>query len=216
MKSNVLVNGLASIVFFSITSCDSRDSHDRGDGKPSEGAVDEGGAYVIAPRVVREDGAYELLATIEGEEPNRRFIANLKLVTAQRSELKRLRAESEKGEDHGDVIKALERKLAENSEFMSKNYGYSLRFNYLFIPVESALVKVEGDETELVRKIESPAEYDRLESLRSEYAKVESKSGADSAAAKKVKLKLAEEFGFDVGSNYKLVVKKGVLYRKVN
>lgn len=207
---NIQSLALAPAIVLSLASCDSKNERHQGN-IPQSSKRDE--AYVIAPRMIREDGAYELLATIDGVEPNRQFVANLKLVTAQRLELKRLKDESEKGENNGEAIGALEKKLAENATVMLKNYGYSLNSNYLFLPVESSLMKVDGDKKEIVMKIDTPTQYDRLQALRSQYAQAAQKSGGDSAEAKRLSLELMELYGFNVKMNYTLDIRKSALYR---
>lgn len=212
MKMNIQSLALAPVIVISLASCDSNNERDQGN-IPQSSKRDE--AYVIAPRMIRDDGAYELLATIDGVEPNRQFVANLKLVTAQRLELKRLRDVTDKGEDHGEAISVLEKKLAENAAVMLKNYGYSLNSNYLFMPVESSLMKVDGDKKEMVMKMDTPTQYDRLQALRSQYAQAAQKSGGDSAEAKGFSLELMESYGFNVKLNYTLDIRKSALYRNV-
>lgn len=164
---------------------------------------------------MRDDGSYELLAIIEGVEPNRQFISNLQLVTAQQLELKKLKDQSGNSAENVDKMHALEKKLRENAEFMVKNYGYSLSYNYLFIPVESSLMKVVGEKKELVRNFDSPSDYERLQGMRAKYSELASKDEESVVDAGRLAVTLMEEFDLNVKADHTFDVRKGALYRKL-
>lgn len=212
MKTNSSCVALLSAVFLPLVSCDSKD-------REREVAISRTGesakSYTVAPRLVRSEGFYELLAIIEGVEPNRQFISNLQLVTAQRLELKKLKDQSGNSAENADKMHALEKKLRENAEFMVKNYGYSLSSNYLFIPVESSLMKVVGEKKELVRNFDSPSDYERLQGMRAKYSELASKDEEGQVEAGRLAVKMMEEFGLSVKADHTFDVRKGALYRKL-
>ena len=215
MKSNFLLLVIVTSLSFPFVSCDQRESSDQKNRAESSQTSNSSGRYHVAPRLVKSDGSFELLAIIKGVEPNRQFVSNLHLVTAQRLELKRLKEQADKASKDAGKAPALEKKLRANSDFMVKNYGYSLAHNYLFIPIESSLMRVDGEKKELVRKMDSPTEYDELQALREQYGEAVRKDGRQSVSVKGLALKLMHEFDFNVESSYTLDVHKGALYKKV-
>jgi hypothetical protein len=214
MKSIFLSIAWIAASLFSMSSCE-QENGKRGGKAHASPSSDVSEPFVIAPRLVRNDGSYELLAVIEGVEPNRLFVSNIQIVTAQRAQLKKLKDQSEADGDHSEEIETLEKKLRENAEYMVKTYGYSISANYLFIPVESSLMKVVGDKKELIREFDSPSDYQKLQDMRTKYTELLRKNGEGSTEASKLAGKLAENYGFNVKKKHILEVQKGVLYRKL-
>jgi len=164
--------------------------------------------------LIRDDGAFELLALIEGVEPNKQFVSNLQLVTKQRVELKRLLDESGGAEKNAEAIKTLESKLKENVGVMAKSYGYTLDTSFLYMPIESSLMKTgEDGKKSSVREIDSPSEYDRLQAMRTKYVAAH-KAGSEKEE-KDLAMQLMKDFGFNVKLNYTLDVRRAALYRKI-
>lgn len=196
--------------------------------------------YAGAPeRLVRDDGAYRLIAVIDGAEANKRFLANLQVVNAQRQALAGLRAKiaappapSAAGAAKADLeaqAKEIETRLTANLEFMVKNYGYSAQCNYILVPLRANLLEkardsagkvVEDDNrATLVKVLGSTGEYDAFESLRAQQIEAQHKKesgGDDGGAADALAKRLSDEFGFRAGGgNYVLRIIKGALYSKV-
>ena len=175
--------------------------------------------------LVRDDGAFELTAVIDGVEANRRFVANLKLVAKQRQEIevkkRHLAALSEGSVEEKAAfessIKGLEKTLQSNDDVMRRTYGYSSSSNFLLIPVEADLFAVEdGVKGQTpVYEIRVTSEYDRLQDLRNRYDAATRDGAEKSTLADKLATQLNKEFGFNIRSNYTLDIRKGTLYRRV-
>jgi hypothetical protein len=214
MKSNILSIAWIIVAVFTMPSC-KRGNGDKGGGESISQSRDNAASFTIAPRLVRIDGSYELLAVIEGVEPNRQFVENLQIVTVQKGQLKKLMDETEGDGGNSEKIEVLEKKLRENAILMTKTYGYNLTDSYLFIPVESSLMKVAGEKKQLIREFEAPTDYEKLQGMRAEYSALVRKRGEGTSEAVKLAQELMEAYGFDVKLNYALDVQKGALYRKV-
>lgn len=171
--------------------------------------------FVIAPRLVNQGGAYELLAIIEGVDATAQFAKNLQLLKAQRASLRQLKEQTDQNDEVKKKTGDLEKKLEENIALMLKIYGYKTSSVHIFLPARSALVKVTDGKKELIRVIHSPAEHNKLQSMRAKYAELTKKGEADSDEARALEQKLIEEFGYDVKSTYKINIHKAALYRKV-
>lgn len=177
------------------------------------------------PRLVRDDGAFELTAVIDGVEVNRRFVANLKLVAKQREDIEVKKRQfaalpEESVEERAafeSSIKDLEKALQSNDDVMKRTYGYSLSSNFLLIPLEADLFEVkEGVKGQTpVHEIRATGEYDRLQDLRNRYDAATRAEAEKSTLADTLATQLNKEFGFNIRSNYTLDIKKGALYRKV-
>jgi hypothetical protein len=195
---------------------------------PPQQAAAIGEPAVYAPKLIRNDGAYDMIAMIEGVDANQRFIANLRIVESQRSEIRKKRAEAPEGTDFaseefknsafGKELAELEQKLLNNAELMAKNYGYQTGRDYLLMPIECDLFTeepLEGRKSKiLVREIRSGEAYERLHDLRTRFAQAEKEGDAQEAA--RIASTLARDFSFDVGAKYTMEIKKSLLYRKVS
>lgn len=184
----------------------------------------------VPSHLVREDGAYNLVAAIDGPDANKQFIANLQVINAQRQalgEVTRKRTALPKNtppEERAQLAGRageIEASLVKNMEFMTKSYGYSIHHNYLLIPLKANILeksmaedgKPSEDESlaTLVKSIESTQAYEHFEALRTTYAK-ESREGGDPALAKDAADQLLADYGFKVQGNYILQIAKGALY----
>jgi hypothetical protein len=204
----------ASLVLFS---CEKR-------GAPSEESAErgapervEGLSYAIAPRIVRDDGVFELVTLIEGAKSNQEFISNFRVVRAQREKLLQHGSENTPAQspDRGEDYEALGTKFRDNVELMKTAYGYDLKHQFLYLPFESVLHEVRGDDKVPVKRLLSPDSYDRLQELRRKYSEAVESSSADSSSALALADVLRVEFGFDVQKNYLLDVERGGLYRSL-
>jgi len=188
-------------------------------------------------RLVRDDGAYELIAVIDGAGANKQFIANLQVINGQRQGLGELRskiaslpksaAASEKAGLESKA-KEIEGRLTSNMEFMAKNYGYSVSRNYILMPLQANLLEKAKDEegkfiedesrATLVKTLGSTEEYDAFELLRRQHVEALQKKEKGQGTAKEAEAlgkRLVDEFGFKAGGNYALQITKGALYAKV-
>ena len=127
-------------------------------------------------------GDYGLVAVIEGEEANRKLTSSLQVIGSQRQNLLSLSRQYDQTPATslqqreliaGEILKA-RRTLAQNLEFMARNYGYSLNFNYRLVPHAASLLLVSaaGDtppSPTLVHRFEESTSYERFQKLRDEY-----------------------------------------------
>lgn len=187
----------------------------------------------VPNHLVREDGAYNLVAAIDGPGANRQFIANLQIINAQRQALgevtKKLSAlpkntppaeRKHLAERAGEI----EASLVKNMDFMTKSYGYSIHHNYLLVPLKANILEksltAEGkpcdDEAHatLVSSIESTQAYEHFEALRAVYVK-ESGEGGNPTKAQEVADQLLSDYSFNVQGSYILQIAKGALYASV-
>jgi hypothetical protein len=188
----------------------------------------------IPQRIVRDAQAFQLVAIVEGAAANTQFINNLQVVGQQRRALADLRAKvdslpksatSEERSSLQTQINQLDARLTSNMAFMSKNYGYSVKHNYLLLPVYSALLKkaVNGagapidDESKatLVAEFHTSDSYDQLQALRQRAAILASDANKK-AEFEAVKAELSDKYAFDLNSHYILQVRKGALYATVS
>lgn len=172
--------------------------------------------FVIVPRLVKNDGAFELLAVIDGADANQQFIKNLQIVKAQQMALKQLKDQNDKSDESKKKVEDLEKKLQENTAQMVKLYAYNPASDYIFVPVKSALVKTVDNKKQLIKRLDSPSEHNKLLAMRAKYAAAKKKDGENSAEAQELAKKLMQEFSCDVKSNCEVDVNKGALYRKIN
>ena len=191
----------------------------------------------VPNHLVRDDGAYQLVAVIDGAGANRQFIANLQVINSQRQALGDFRSKiaalpknSSKAES-GDLEKKskdVEALLTANMEFMKKNYGYSASDNYILIPLHAEILEKGNDDKgnvsedaahgKLVKVIDSTEGYERFERMRAQYLESLRKKDTDASSeetAKQCAEQLEREFAFKAGGNYILQIVKGVLYSKV-
>lgn len=210
-----------------LASCDREPPVNRDGESPGRSVTPSDGVGIYPPKLIREDGAYDMLAMIEGVEPNKRFIANLRLVERQRALIReKLKAypegtdfsdEAFRETEQGKELAGLERTLAKNAEFMAKNYGYALGRNYLLVPIECDLFeeKVKDGEKSnvLVREIRSGPAYERLQELRNRHTKARKENDREEALRTSVALR--KEFSFDVEKKYNMDIRKSLLYRKL-
>jgi co-chaperonin GroES (HSP10) len=214
MQSRLTPIIMASATLLFISSCEQKTSN--GDTQSSGNPEKTEEPFVIAPRLVNNDGSFELLAVIDGAEANKQFVKNLDIVRAQKVILKKLNDETEKTDETKQKIADVEKKLQENTDLMAKIYAYKADSDYLFIPVRSALVKVVDDKKELIKKIESPKTHHELQGMRAKYAELSKKDGESSTEVQALAAELLKEFNYDVKLKYEIEIGKGVLYRKVN
>jgi hypothetical protein len=182
---------------------------------------------VYPPKLIREDGAYEMIAMIEGVEPNKRFVANLRLVERQRALIREKRKGFPEGTDFSDEafretepgkeLTQIEQSLIKNAEFMVKNYGYVLGQDYLLIPIECDLFEEkvkDGEKSKvLVKEIRSGGSYERFQDLRNRYTEAKKKENREEAL--RLSAELRKEFSFDVEMKYNMDIRKSLLYRKL-
>ena len=146
-------------------------------------------------------GNYQLVAVIEGEEENRKLTSSLQIVGAQRQRLlglsrqyDRLPAASIQQREltAGEILKARQT-LARNLQFMARNYGYSLQFNYRLVPHSASLHLVTTGEDgkpapRLVHEFKDATSYERFQKMRDDYLLLsvnEAKQAAAEAAEEK-------------------------------
>jgi hypothetical protein len=184
----------------------------------------------VPSHLVREDGAYNLVAAIDGPGANKQFIANLQVINAQRQALGELTRKltalpkNTPSDERAQLSKRageIEAGLVKNMEFMTKSYGYSIHHNYLLIPLKANIleksISEDGKPSEdeslatLVKSIESSQAYEHFEALRAAYAR-ESREGGDPALAQDAAEQLLSDYGFKVQGNYILQISKGALY----
>jgi hypothetical protein len=135
------------------------------------------------PAVLQDPaGNYQLVAVIEGEEANRKLTSSLQIVGAQRQRLlglsrqyDQLPAASIQQREliAGEILKARQT-LARNLQFMARNYGYSLQFNYRLVPHAASLLLITAGEdgkpaSELVHEFKNAASYERFQKMRDDY-----------------------------------------------
>ena len=127
-------------------------------------------------------GDYKLIAVIEGTDANRKLTSRLQVVGSQRQRLLSLSRQYDQTPASslqqreliaGEILQA-RRTLTQNLEYMAKNYGYSLNFNYRLIPHAASLLLISsaGDTTPsstLVHQFENAASYEHFQKLRDEY-----------------------------------------------
>ncbi len=214
MQSRLTPIIMASAALLFISSCEQKNT--TGDIQATGNLENTEEPFVIAPRLVNNDGSFELLAVIDGADANKQFVKNLDIVRAQKVVLKKLNDETEKTDETKQKIADIEKKLQENTDLMAKIYGYKADLDYIYIPARSALVKLVDDKKELIKKIESPKTHQKLQGMRSKYAELSKKDGESSAEAQALAAELLKEFNYDVKSKYEIEIGKGVLYRKVN
>ncbi len=153
------------------------------------------------PAVLQDPaGNYQLVAVIEGEEANRKLTSSLQIVGAQRQRLlglsreyDRLPASSIQQREliAGEILKARQT-LARNLQFMARNYGYSLQFNYRLVPHAASLLLIttgeDGKQTsKLAHEFKDAVSYERFQKMRDDYLLLsvdEAKKAAADAAAK--------------------------------
>lgn len=205
---------LASAALLFIPSCDQFTKSSETKTEAPSANTEE--PFIVAPRFVNNEGAYELLAVIEGSEANKQFVKNLDIVRTQKIILKKLNDEAEKTDETKKKIADVENKLKENTDLMAKIYGYKADLDYIYIPARSALVKLVDDKKELIKKIESPKTHQKLQGMRAKYAELSKKDGETSAEVQALAANLLKEFNCDVKSKYEIEIGQGVLYRKVN
>jgi hypothetical protein len=187
----------------------------------------------VPSHLVRDDGAYNLVAAIDGPGANKQFIANLQVINAQRQALgeltKKLTAlpKNTPPEERTQLSKRageIEASLVKNMEFMTKSYGYSIHHNYLLIPLKANILEKSMTEdgkpiedealATLVKSIESTQAYEHFEALRATYVK-ESGEGGNPQSAQEAADQLLADYGFKVKGNYILQIAKGALYASV-
>jgi hypothetical protein len=187
----------------------------------------------VPQRIVRDTQAFQLVAIVEGAAANTQFINNLQVVGQQRRAIAELRqkaaslpknATNEERSSLQAQINQLDARLTANMAFMSKNYGYSVKHNYLLLPVYSALLKKAvndagapvDDESKatLVAEFHTSDSYDQLQALRQRAAILASDS-TKRVEFEAVKAELIEKYAFDLNSHYILQVRKGALYATV-
>jgi hypothetical protein len=217
---------LLSAFFALASSCERREFAPSGDSTGPLPVADTQVAQHMpehAPRIVRDDGAYELVAMLEGAEANQRFSEDLKKIGRQREELGRLEAQwktapagSSDRVAIDSSLTSVRKSLAANLDTMMKTYGYSVDANHTLVPLESELhqISVNGV-SERVREIRTPADYDRLQALRAQYEMAAKSGDPASADAAAIAGQLKREFSFDVTGHYNIRIIKGALYRKV-
>lgn len=204
---------LASAALFLTTSCDQKI---KSDATPPETPAKSDEPFIISPRLINNDGAYELLAVIEGAEANRQFVKNLQLIKAQGVAVKQLKDQADKTDEVKKKTEELEKKLQENTAMMVKIYAFNASADHMFLPVRSTLVKVTGDKKEVIKNMDSPAEHHNLQAMRGKYAELTKKDGENSAEAQTLAKNLMLDFNCDVKSAHEIEIHKGALYRKVN
>lgn len=174
-----------------------------------------------APKMVRDDGVFELISVIEGIQPNRRFQASLNLIDKQRELLHQAKSNLKQNQEDPERLDAVEKLndlLQSNIAQMVETYGYSPNHNYILVPLEADLYEIMSGKAERVRvsEIRSPAGYDRLQALRSSYEATAREEASNSKpSVKELAEQLQKEFSFNVGSDYNLEIRKGALYRKL-
>jgi hypothetical protein len=219
MHPKFLALFLSSVALLPLSSCDNKENKENKDVVSLEASAkseEHDNSFILAPRIVRNDGSFELLVIIEGLEPNRQFVNNLQLIANQRASLKKLKEQADKTEEDTQKTETLEKKLKENADMMLKLYGYNISADYIFIPMHSSLVKVVDDKKERIRNFDTPNAYNKLKVMHGKYAALEAKGGESSAEAQAIAEKLMKEFSFDVKSNCTIEINKSALYRKVN
>jgi hypothetical protein len=140
------------------------------------------------------------VAVIEGEEANRKLTSSLQIVGAQRQRLlglsrqyDQLPAASIQQREliAGEILKARQI-LARNLQFMARNYGYSLQFNYRLVPHAASLLLITTGEdgkqaSKLAHEFKDAVSYERFQKMRDDYLLLgvnEAKKAAADAAAK--------------------------------
>ena len=127
-------------------------------------------------------GNYQLVAVIEGEEPNRALTSSLQVVGAQRQRLLGLSAQYDRLPASslqqreliaGEILKARQT-LASNLQYMAANYGYSLQYNYRLVPHSASLLLLSTGAdgtpaTQLVHEFDDAASYERFQKMRDDY-----------------------------------------------
>lgn len=180
--------------------------------------------------LIRDDGAYNLVASIDGAGANKQFIANLQAVNVQRHALgeltKKLTAlpKTTPPDERSELARRaaeVEAELVKNMEFMTKSYGYTIHQNYLFVPIKANILKKsmtaagkpneDENSATLVKSIDSKEAYEHFEALRAKYVK-EVGEGGDRAGAQEAADQLLSDYAFDVKGNYILQIAKGALY----
>ena len=73
----------------------------------------------------------------------------------------------------GEILKARQT-LARNLQFMARNYGYSLQFNYRLVPHAASLLLITAGEdgkpaSKLVHEFKNAASYERFQNMRDDY-----------------------------------------------
>ena len=120
MHSKFLALFLSSVALLPLSSCDNKENKDVVSLEASAKSEEHDDSFILAPRIVRNDGSFELLAIIEGLEPNRQFANNLQLIANQRASLKKLKEQADKTEEDTQKTETLEKKLKENADMMLK------------------------------------------------------------------------------------------------
>lgn len=106
----------------------------------------------VPEKVESEQGDFELVAVIEGEEANRSLRNSLQVVNAQRQRLAQLTNQynqtdpqmSQQRELIAGEINQTRSSLENNLRFMAQNFGYMISHNYLLVPHHASLNSVIG------------------------------------------------------------------------
>ncbi|MCH7224495.1 hypothetical protein [Haloferula sp. A504] len=182
-----------------------------------------GNIVAIPHRLVRDDGAYQMVSIIDGVAANHRFMAAVRFV---REQGERLVKEDGKGEPEGGEAKEgvpTQETYRRNQEILLETYGFKPGGDHLMMPVRSTLYEVSdagsGEGAEVTRskvmELDSIEAYELLQKLREDYARLSAEAGGEGKATE-VAERLRSGFGFDVTRKYELEVSKTVLFQKVD
>ncbi|YCM44270.1 hypothetical protein V2O64_23480 [Verrucomicrobiaceae bacterium 227] len=140
-------------------------------------SIDLAQASGVKPVLNRTDGYYQLIAIVEGEAENKRLSRALSVIDTQRKTLIQLTAKHEELTSAGAATTEVDAKekevqtaLDQNLTYMRDKYGYILERNYLLVPEESRLIKVNGEGSgEEVKRFGNFDEYQKFQDARTIY-----------------------------------------------